>query len=51
MIAINAVGGINLKALPEAFILPHQIIDYSYGRNTTFFEDDLEEDEEDVDAR
>ena len=42
MIAINAVGGINLKALPEAFILPHQIIDYSYGRNTTFFEDDLD---------
>ena len=42
VIAINAIGGIDLKVSPGAFILPHQIIDYSSGRDTSFFEDDLD---------
>ena len=42
IIAINAIGGINSKAEPGVFILPHQIIDYSHGRETTFFEENLD---------
>jgi len=42
VIAINAIGGINHEANPGAFIVPHQIIDYTFGRDATFFEDDLD---------
>lgn len=38
VVAINAVGGIHPDAGPEAIILPDQIVDYSYGRDHTFFD-------------
>ena len=43
VIGINAIGGINPKAGPGVFVLPHQVIDYSYGRDATFFEDNLDQ--------
>ena len=43
IIAVNAVGGINTRAAPGAVILPTQLIDYSWGRASTFFDEDLEE--------
>ena len=42
IIAINAIGGINRRAEPGAFIIPHQIIDYSHGRDATFYEENLD---------
>ncbi len=36
VIAINAVGGISEKCHTGAFVVPDQIIDYSYGREHTF---------------
>ena len=42
VIAVNAIGGIDLKVPPGVFVLPHQIIDYSFGRDATFFEEDLD---------
>ena len=41
VIAVAAVGGINLDMGPEKLVIPDQIIDYTYGRSQTFFEDDL----------
>ena len=38
IIAINAVGGISRFAGPLHISVPKQIIDYSYGRDHTFFE-------------
>ncbi|RRJ84664.1 S-methyl-5'-thioinosine phosphorylase [Aestuariirhabdus litorea] len=43
IIAINAVGGIHPRMGPEALVLPDQIIDYTWGREHTFFADQLEE--------
>ncbi len=43
VIAVNAVGGINDNFPPEKIAIPDQIIDYSYGREFTFFEQDLAE--------
>lgn len=42
ILAINAVGGIHEQTGPGNFALPDQLIDYSYGRAGTFFEEDLE---------
>ncbi|MBD3610600.1 MAG: S-methyl-5'-thioinosine phosphorylase [Gammaproteobacteria bacterium] len=42
VIAVNAVGGIDDDMGPGALIIPDQIIDYSYGRPMTFFEDSLD---------
>jgi 5'-methylthioinosine phosphorylase len=42
IISINAVGGITKKAAPGRIILPDQIIDYTWSRKHTFFEDDLD---------
>jgi 5'-deoxy-5'-methylthioadenosine phosphorylase len=39
IIAIAAVGGIHADAKPATIIIPDQIIDYSWGRASTFFED------------
>lgn len=39
IIAVAAVGGITDKMVPAHIAIPDQIIDYSYGRNHTFFED------------
>jgi 5'-methylthioadenosine phosphorylase/5'-methylthioinosine phosphorylase len=42
IIAAAAVGGIRADMGPAKIIVPHQIIDYTYGRTSTFFEDDLQ---------
>lgn len=42
IIAVNAVGGISDKMSPGSIVLPNQIIDYTYGREHTFYADDLE---------
>jgi 5'-methylthioinosine phosphorylase len=36
VVAVNAVGGINGQLAPGALVLPHQIIDYTWGREHTF---------------
>ncbi len=38
IIAVNAVGGITTPCGPEVVCIPKQIIDYSYGREHTFFD-------------
>lgn len=42
VIAVNAVGGIHAAMDTGHFCVPHQIIDYSYGREHTFFAGDLD---------
>lgn len=37
VIAVNAVGGINAALAPGALVLPDQLIDYSWGREHTYF--------------
>jgi 5'-methylthioinosine phosphorylase len=39
IIAVAAVGGITPEMVPAHIAIPDQIIDYSYGRKHTFFED------------
>jgi 5'-deoxy-5'-methylthioadenosine phosphorylase len=41
VIAMAAVGGITQRMEPGAIAVPDQIIDYTYGRDHTFFETDL----------
>ena len=41
VIAVCAVGGIRKDIIPSAIVLPDQIIDYTWSRNHTFFEQDL----------
>lgn len=41
VIAVAAVGGITEPMWPERIVIPDQIIDYTYGRAQTFFEEDL----------
>ena len=41
IIAVAAVGGITSNMSPAHLALPDQIIDYSYGREHTFFADNL----------
>ena len=41
VIAVAAVGGIRTDMAPGRIAFPDQIIDYTYGRAQTFFEDDL----------
>jgi len=43
IIAVNAVGGITSEMRPGRIAIPEQIIDYTYDRKHTFFEDDLNE--------
>lgn len=43
IIAVAAVGGITTKMKPAHLCIPDQIIDYSYGREHTFFADNLEQ--------
>jgi 5'-methylthioinosine phosphorylase len=40
IIAVAAVGGITPEMVPAHIAIPDQIIDYSYGRKHTFFEDE-----------
>lgn len=42
IIAVAAVGGITPAMGPAVIAIPDQIIDYSYGREHSFFADDLE---------
>lgn len=41
VIAVAAVGGITEDLEPGALVIPDQIIDYTYSRKHTFFENDL----------
>lgn len=41
LIAVNAVGGIRKDLNPGSLVIPHQIIDYTWERGHTFFEDGL----------
>ena len=43
VIAVAAVGGIHDALPPGALAVPDQIIDYTWGRPSTYFEDDLTE--------
>ena len=43
IIAVAAVGGITAAMAPAAIAIPDQLIDYSYGREHTFYGDDLDE--------
>ncbi len=43
IIAVAAVGGISAAMAPSHLCIPDQIIDYSYGREHTFFADNLEQ--------
>jgi len=38
ILALAAVGGITENCQPGALILPHQILDYTYGREMTYFD-------------
>lgn len=42
IIAINAVGGIKNNLNTGCFVIPDQVIDYTWGRQHTFYEGDLE---------
>ena len=42
IIAIAAVGGITPAIVPACIVFPDQIIDYTYGRSHTYFEEDIE---------
>ena len=39
IIATTAVGGIEPGSEPGAIVIPHQLIDYTYGREHTYFDD------------
>ncbi len=41
VIAVAAVGGITDRLEPGMLVIPHQIMDYTYSRKHTFFENDL----------
>lgn len=43
IIAVAAVGGITDRMAPQAIVVPDQIIDYTYGRKQTYFEEELEQ--------
>jgi 5'-methylthioinosine phosphorylase len=42
VIAIASVGGIHPDMQPKDLVIPHQIIDYTWSREQTFFAEDLE---------
>lgn len=43
IIAVNAVGGIHPDCEPAGLMIPDQIVDYTWGREHTFFADNLDE--------
>ncbi|MCY4357697.1 MAG: S-methyl-5'-thioinosine phosphorylase [Gammaproteobacteria bacterium] len=43
IIAVNVVGGIDTRTAPGAIILPNQIIDYTWGRDSTFVDENSEQ--------
>ena len=38
IVAVNAVGGIRKNLATESIVVPHQLIDYSWGRESSFSE-------------
>lgn len=40
VLAINTVGGITSAMAPGALVLPDQIVDYTHGRQATFWDED-----------
>lgn len=42
ILAINAVGGVSPDLKPTDIVIPDQLIDYTYGREHTFFAGDLQ---------
>ena len=43
LVGVNAVGGIHANMGPAHIVIPDQLIDYTWGRASTFFEGELEE--------
>ncbi|AHI29406.1 S-methyl-5'-thioinosine phosphorylase [Marinobacter similis] len=43
VVGVNAVGGIHSEMGPAHIVVPDQIIDYTWGRPSTFFEGELDE--------
>ncbi|HLP97333.1 MAG TPA: S-methyl-5'-thioinosine phosphorylase [Sideroxyarcus sp.] len=39
IVAVTSVGGIRADLTPGTLVVPNQIIDYTHGRNFTFFDD------------
>jgi purine nucleoside phosphorylase len=42
VLGINAVGGITPAAQPARLVVPHQLIDYTWGREHTYFDGSAE---------
>ena len=42
ILAVAAVGGIRADLVPGTLVIPDQIVDYTWGRGHTFFEEDLD---------
>ncbi len=42
VVGVNAVGGIHPEMGPARVVIPDQLIDYTWGRASTFFEGELE---------
>jgi 5'-methylthioinosine phosphorylase len=40
IVSVVSVGGIRADLSPGAIVVPHQLIDHTWGRKNTFFEDD-----------
>lgn len=38
VVSVATVGGINASRVPGALVIPHQIIDYTSGRRSTYYE-------------
>ncbi len=45
IVAFAAVGGISAQMSPGSLVLPDQIVDYTYGRKQTFFEENFSPDQ------
>ena len=43
LVGVNAVGGIHRDMGPAHVVIPDQLIDYTWGRASTFFEGELEQ--------
>ena len=43
VVALNAVGGISASATPGSLVIPDQLIDYSWGREPSFYTEDVKE--------
>lgn len=42
IVTSSAVGGLSARAKPGAFVLPDQLIDRTFGRHDTFYDDDVQ---------